>query len=152
MRPELVNMKGGPKHKWYEDHQPEVLQFYHLHGKDETMQEFGIRRESTLNSIINMKPRWKLDEQEKRIDRLQDRVLQAEERLRIYRHEQIDLTEQYQAFVPAISEQITEKFIKPLFSLVIKLPPALEEKGDRQERVVSQIYQRLVEKETTRED
>lgn len=149
MRPELVGLKAGPKHKWLEDHHGEVYAYYQLHGEKATMEEFGLRRVSTLEATLNYKPNWKIREDEKRFDHLEILMMQTQAAVQQYHHEQIETNRQFNEFQSAVANQITENFIKPLFSLVIKLPPGLEVEED-DPLSLEKLRQRLGKNESER--
>lgn len=126
MREKYKGLRGTVKRNMLIKDQAELLAFYHLHGPEATKKEFGIKRDDTLDNIVNYKPDWKRREEEKLLERFEYRLIATEQQVREYHHEQIELKKQYEQFVPAVSNQLLEKFFKPLVRLTMKLPRELE--------------------------
>lgn len=149
----LSGLRGGQKAMWLRLHHQEVLDYYQTNGVEATKREFHIFKDTTMDALLNDmgysyqpyrgKPLDKPGELELRVQ-----ICLADNSE--LRQEIGELRQQFADFQQEVSEQLIDKFFKPLLQAGIQLDDSfkLKSRKDRLslEGLSSQSYKRTTSK------
>jgi len=120
-------MSGGKKAMWLRQNGQLVLDYYDQFGEFLTLRQFNLKP-STLDSLFK---REGIVQEDTRCDRAEALAKIAVEGANEARREVRELKSQYSQFTELVGQQLLNNFFVPLLKSVMKLPPFLEAKRDR---------------------
>ncbi len=120
-------MSGGKKAMWLRLNEQLVLDYYDQFGESLTLRQFNLKP-STLDSLFK---REGIVQEDPRYDRAVALAKIAVEGANEARREVRELKSQYSQFTELVGQQLLNNFFVPLLKSVVKLPPFLEAKPDR---------------------
>ena len=120
-------MSGGKKAMWLRQNGRLVLDYYNQFGESLTLRQFNLKP-STLESLFK---REGIGQEDTKYDRAEALAKIAAEGANEARREVRELKSQYSQFTELVAQQLLNNFFVPLLKSVMKLPPFLEAKPDR---------------------
>lgn len=122
-RPSWVYESGGRKNLQLRLHKDEVLSYLSEHGPDATRDYYKLTA-TTFNRLVSNG--YKTPEKTKKLDIMRDKFELVRSDNAAMRRELRELRELFGNFTEVVSDQLTEKFFKPLIQSAIALPPGFE--------------------------
>lgn len=122
---------GGNQRLYYRVHREQIVKYYKLHGEAATRERYNIVRDDVWSKLLSPAG-YQRKAVNSKYDKAIDMAIATGAGVSELRKEVRELKEDFNQFVPFLAEEISQKFLIPLMTNVVKLPPEFKSNtGDK---------------------